>query len=426
MSHILFISRHYCPEKAAAAVCVSETAKRLVRSGHQMTVLTTFPNYPTGIVPPEYRGHIIQSEMLDGVRVIRTWCYLFPNKGFFRRVLAQLSFGCLAPWLGWKELGRPDMIIVGSPPLFNVIAGRILAWLKHCPLIFMVADPWPEAAIQSGVLRNRILIRLAKWLEWSTYQQASLIWVVAEWIRDNLIQRGLSSERLFLLTNGVDTAKFRPLPRAQARAELGWDDSFTLIFAGNHGLLYSMKSVLDAAEQMRDYADIRMVFVGDGIQKAEMKAEASRRNLKNITFLDPVPHERIPLLLAAADIGLIPLRTLPFLEGAVPVKMLELMACARPCILAGGSETGSHIAQRAGAAIYVEPENAAALVSAILYLRNHPDVAEALGQRGRALVEARFDYDQLTEALEARLAMLLGKKEDIRNTRKRGRVNRAI
>lgn len=426
MAHILFISRHYCPEKAAAAVCVSETAKRLARSGHQVTVLTTFPNYPTGIVPAEYRGHIIQSEMLDGVRVIRTWCYLFPNKGFFRRGLAQLSFGCLAPWLGWKELGRPDMIIVGSPPLFNVIAGRILACLKHCPLIFMVADPWPEAAIQLGVLRNRVLIRLAEWLEWSTYQQASLIWVVAEWMRDSLIQRGLSPERLFLLTNGVDTSKFRPLPQAQARAELGWDDLFTLIFAGNHGLLYSMKTVLDAAEQLENYTDIHMVFVGDGIQKAEMRAEASRRNLKNITFLDPVPHDRIPLLLAAADVGLIPLLALPLLEGAVPVKMLELMACARPFILAGGSETSGHIAQEAGAAIYAEPENADALVSAILYLRKHPDVAETLGQQGRALVEARFDYDQLTTTLEARLAMLLGKKEDTSKTRKGGMVNRAI
>src|SRR5436309_14577703 len=122
MAHILFISRYYPPEKAAAAVCVSETAKRLVKLGHQVTVLTTMPNYPTGIVPPEYRGHLLQEEVLDGVRVVRVWSYVTANKGFLRRILAQLSFGCLIPLIGGKAIDHPDVIIVESHPLFNAIA----------------------------------------------------------------------------------------------------------------------------------------------------------------------------------------------------------------------------------------------------------------------------------------------------------------
>jgi len=143
MAHILFISRYYPPEKAAAAICVSETAKRLVKLGHRVIVLTTVPNYPTGIVPFQYRGRVLQEEELDGVRVVRVWSYISANKGFLHRILAQLSFGCLAPLFGGKAIGRPDVIIVESPPLFNVIAARILAWLKHCPFIFWVADLWP-------------------------------------------------------------------------------------------------------------------------------------------------------------------------------------------------------------------------------------------------------------------------------------------
>src|SRR5215813_15207229 len=165
MSHILFIAPYYPPEKGAAAVRVSETATRLVRRGHQVTVLTTVPNYPTGIVPTQYRGRLLQEEDLDGVRVIRVWSYVSPNKGFLRRILAQISFGCLAPLLGGKAVGHPDVIIVESHPLFNAIAGRILARRKHCPFIFMVSDLWPESAVQLGVLRNRVLIRLAEWLE---------------------------------------------------------------------------------------------------------------------------------------------------------------------------------------------------------------------------------------------------------------------
>ena len=149
-----------------------------VNRGYEVTVLTTVPNYPSGIIPLEYRKQVIQQEVRDGIRIVRVWSYVSPNKGFLRRILAQLSFGCLAPFLGGKAVGRPDVIIVESPPLFDAIAGRMMAWLKHCPFIFTVSDLWPESAIQLGMLRNRILIRLAEWLEWSTYQRADAVWAL--------------------------------------------------------------------------------------------------------------------------------------------------------------------------------------------------------------------------------------------------------
>jgi colanic acid biosynthesis glycosyl transferase WcaI len=410
VTHILFVTPYYPPEKAAPAVRISETAICLVEQGYQVTVLTTAPNYPRGIVPPEYRGHIMRKEACNGVRVVRVWSYVSPNKGFLRRILAQLSFGCLAPILGWKAVGRPDMVVVESPPLFDAIAGRLLSWHKRCPFIFIVSDLWPESAVQLGVLRNRILIRLAEWLEWSSYQRASLVWSVTEGIRNVLIDRGLPSERVFLLTNGVDTSKFRPLPQSQARAELGWDDRFTAIYAGTHGLAHGLTTILDAAERTRERADIRIVLIGDGAEKADLVAQAEQRNLANVEFLEPQPHDRMPLLLAGADVCLVPLRKLQLFEGALPSKMYEAMACARPIVLGVEGEARRLAEHEAGSAIAVEPENADALASAILYLSEHHEVAEALGQRGRAFVEARFDRVQLTAALEAHLATLLGKE----------------
>ncbi len=406
MAHILLISRYYPPEKAAAAVCVSETAKRLVKLGYQVTVLTTVPNYPTGIVPPEYRGRILQEEMLDGVRVVRVWSYLSANEGFLRRILSQLSFGFLAPLLGWKKVGRPDVIIVGSPPLFNVIAARILASFMRRPFIFWVADLWPESAVQLGVMRNRLFIRLSERLEWTTYKKARLVWVVTERVRDLLIRQGLPPERIFLLTNGVDTVKFHPLPQDQARNELGWDGRFTLVYAGNHGLVYGMAAVLEAAEQMLDRANIHFIFLGDGARKAEMLEQARKRNLKNVTFLDPISHDSMHTVFAAADICLIPLSNMPLLETSLPLKMFEIMACARPFIL-GARGIASQIAEEAGAGIVIEPENAQALVSAISHLYEHPEVGEQLGRRGRIYAEARFDYDHLAAELDTKLELLL-------------------
>jgi glycosyltransferase involved in cell wall biosynthesis len=410
MTHILFVTPYYPPEKGAAQVRISETSRNLLKRGYQVTVLTTVPNYPSGTVPPEYRDHVIQQEIRDGVHVVRVWSYVSPNRGFLRRILAQLSFGCLAPFLGWKYLGRPDVIIVESPPLFDAIAGRILARLKHCPFIFTVSDLWPESAVQLSMLRNQILIRLAEWLEWSTYWRAGAIWALTDGIRDVLIRRGLSPERVFRLTNGVDTTEFRPFPKARARAELGWDARFTVLYAGTHGLAQGLTFVLDAAEQISTHTEIHFVLVGDGAAKEDLVADAQRRNLRNITFLDPQPHDRMPLLLAAADACLVALRRLPLFSGALPSKMYEAMACARPLLLGVDGEARQLVEQEAGAAIYVEPENPAALVSAILYLYEHPEVAYFLGQRGRAFVEAGFDRDHLTALLDERIALLLEKK----------------
>ncbi|HEU0002623.1 MAG TPA: glycosyltransferase family 4 protein [Ktedonobacteraceae bacterium] len=405
MSYILFITPYYPPEKGAAAVRISETAVRLVRQGHSVTILTTFPNYPTGIVPLAYRGHRMKIEWLDGVRIVRVWSYTSANKGFLRRIFAQLSFGCLAPLLGWSHIGHPDIIIAQSPPLFDAIAARMLSRFKRIPFIFMVSDLWPESAVQLGALRNTLFIRLSQWLEKTTYQRASAIWAMTEGIRKTLLQEGLAPDKVFFLPNGVDTKRFRPLARESDRNQL-----FIVLYVGTFGLSHGLMTVLDAAEELRDCQNVRFILAGDGAEKEQLVAEAGRRQLANVTFLDAQPHERVPSLLAGADACLVPLRKLPLFEGALPIKMFEAMACGRPILLAVDGEARRLAEQEAGAAIYVEPENPRALVGAIKTLREHPDVAEAMGKRGRAFVEAHFDRDMLTQMLEARITAMLGKQ----------------
>jgi glycosyltransferase involved in cell wall biosynthesis len=401
--YVLFISRYYYPEKSAPSVCVGETAKRLVAMGHQVTVLTTVPSYPTGIVPKEYRGRLLQEEVMDEVRIIRVWSYVAANKGFLKRILSQLSFGCLAPLIGGRAVGRPDLIIVGSPPLFNVIAARILAWGKRCPFIFWVADLWPASAVQFGVLRNSLLVRLSEWLEWSTYKKARLVWVVSEGVRDILIQRGLSPSHIFLLANGVDTVKFHPLPQSEARATLGWDNRFVVLYAGTHGLAHRLKTALEAADLLQNHHDIHFVLVGDGEEKVELVKQAQRSHLKNVTFLEPLPHHQMPQLLAASDICLVPTRKVPLLETTIPLKMFEVMACAKPMVLGAKGKARQIAEENADAAIGVEPENAREFASAILYLYEHPEEAKQMGLRGRAYVQTNFDYDLLTTKVDAQL-----------------------
>ncbi len=407
MAHILFISRYYWPEKAGAAVCVHETTRRLAEMGHQITVLTTVPNYPSGIVPQAYRGHMLQKETVDNVSIVRAWSYTSENKGFLKRIVSQLSFGCLAPLLAGKAVGKPDLIIVESPPLFNVIAAHVLAWWKRCPFLFWVADLWPESAIQLGVLHNPLLIALSQWLEQVTYRRARTVWAVTEGMRATLMRYGLAPERILLITNGVDTVKFQPGSQQQARCELGWDQRFTVLYAGTHGLSHGLTSVLDAATRIQHREDIRFVFAGTGAEKADLVALARRRELKNVVFLDAFPHEQMPLVLAAADVCLAHTRKLPIFEGMLPIKMYEAMACGRPLIVGLNGEARQIAEREARAALYVEPENAEALADAVCYLFDHPEVAALLGQQGRRYVCEHFDYDTLTARVDAHLKALL-------------------
>lgn len=408
MANILFISPYYPPEKGAAAVCVSENTKRLVKLGHHVTVLTTVPNYPTGIVPPEYRGHLLQREVIDGVDVVRAWSYTSANKGFLRRILAQLSFGCLAPLIGNKAVGQPDIILVQSPPLLDAVAVRMMARLKRRPFIFMTSDLWPEAPVQLGMLHNPILISLAEWLARSTYKRAVRVWAVTEGMRVQLLELGLAPEDVFLLPNGVDTERFVPLPKAEARKRLGWAaEPFTVLYAGTHGLTHGLLTVLDAAERLREHPEIRIVLAGDGADKERLVRTAWQRGLSNVTFLDPLPHALLPVLLCAADVCLVHMRKMPVFDMNRPIKMLEAMSCARPILLGINGEARRIAEQEAEAAYYVEQENPEAMANGILYFAEHREEAEAMGKRGRPYAESHFSYDVLASQLDVQIRTLL-------------------
>jgi glycosyltransferase involved in cell wall biosynthesis len=272
----------------------------------------------------------------------------------------------------------------------------------------MVSDLWPEAAIQLGVLRQPQLIALAEWLERSTYRHADLVWVVTEQLYQALLQRGVPAPKLLLLTNGVDTETFVPQEQTAARESLGWAPNFTVLYVGTHGRSHGLQTVLATAQFLQDQQPyIRIVLVGDGEEKPALEAEAQRRQLQNVTFLDPIPHEHVPQLLAAADVCLAHTRSLPLFAGVLPIKMLEALSCARPLILAVNGEACQLVVEEARAALHVEPENAQALAEAILRLYEQPALAQELGANGRSYIEKHFAYEQLITRLETRLAQLL-------------------
>jgi len=397
--NVLFLTHYFPPEIGAPQTRLFELGRRLVGRGHRVTVLTGFPNYPTGVIPETYRGRLFQREDMAGMRVVRAWIYATPNRGFFRRLLNHLSltFSSIPASLGVKSV---DVVVIESPPLFLGIAGYIISRLKRAPYVFNVADLWPETAVALGALNNPLLVRMAEKLEWFLYRRAARVATVTRGIRHILMERGLTEDRVVLLTNGVDTDYFHPeIDPTPAIQQLGLDERTTVAYAGTHGMAQGLETLIEAARLLKDEAGIRFVMVGEGAEKSTLVARTNRYDLKNLDFFPNQPQSFMPHLWAAVGIAVVSLRKLEIFHSALPSKLFEIMAMERPVVLAAEGEARELVLE-AEAGIVVEPENPTELAEAILYLAGDAEARQRYGRNGRRYVQAHFSREHLTDVLE--------------------------
>jgi len=176
----------------APSARASELSRHWVRAGHEVTVLTGFPNHPTGVVPPEYRAKLrslVTSEQFDGAKVVRTWLLPFPNRKAYERMLNYSSF-CLSAASTGIFLEQPDVLIASSPQLLVALSGWWLARCKKTRFVFEVRDLWPESLAAVGMgnansALHRSLARIAGFL----YRQSDRIVVVTSAFEEYLVNR---------------------------------------------------------------------------------------------------------------------------------------------------------------------------------------------------------------------------------------------
>lgn len=398
---VMLLTHYFPPEVGAPQARLFELATRAASRGMDITIVTGFPNYPTGVIPEPYRGRRRMEEQIDGVRVIRTWVYATPNKGFVRRLLNHLSLAA-SSLLAARKVGRVDVMFVESPPLFIGFAALAYRWLKRSPYVLNVSDIWPQSAVELGALRNRFAIRIAEWFEMHLYRKAAFVSVVTPGMVERLAARGVPRSKLFLLTNGVDTATYKPEPAdPQLRQKLGLDDHKVFLYAGTHGMAQGLGVVLEAAKMTAD-PDVLYVLAGEGGEKDALVQQARSDGVANVRFLPNQPKSVMPALLNLAYASVIPLKRLDLFKSALPSKMFESMATGRPIVAALWGEA-SQLVDAAACGIVVEPEDPAALRAAVEKLAAEPELARRLGDNGRKYVVAHFDR----EVIAARFVDLL-------------------
>ena len=399
---LLILTQYYPPETGAPQNRLGDLARRLARRGHAVTVLTSMPNYPKGRIFEGYRGRATMEERIDGVRVLRTWIYAAAGKGFAVRLLNYFSFVATSLLFGTGRIGRQDVVLVESPPLFLGISGWLLARGSGARMVFNVSDLWPASAVALGMVRHRGLIAAAEALEMFLYRAARLVTGQTQGIVDD-IRRRCPRTPVLLYTNGVDTAAFEPdsgRRRGEIRRRHGLpEDAFVAGYAGLHGLAQGLDVILDAATRAPDAV---FALWGDGPVKPDLEARAAARGLRNVRFFPTLPSREVPGLLAAFDAAIVPLKRDPLFLGALPSKMFEAMAAARPILLAVDGEARA-LVERAGAGLCVPPEDGTALAEAVERLRSDPALAARLGAQGRAHVLEHYDRERIAARVERAL-----------------------
>ena len=399
----------------APAARAAELAYHWAQSGHEVAVLTGFPNHPTGMVPKEWRGRLRRlayAERTDGVDLFRTWLWPLPNRKAHERMRNYASF-CISAGLRGLSLARPDCVIATSPQLLVALSGWWIAFAKRVPFVFEVRDLWPESLAAVGMGTDRsTLHRGLSGLAGFLYRHADHIVVVSPAFKEYLIEsRSVPATKISIVENGVETRLFSPCSEEANRAlrrQLGVEDNFLVCYAGTLGMAHGLETLLDAAAQLRHVKpDVQFLLVGEGAEKERIKSLAQSRGLDNVSFLDQQPREKIPGLISCADVCVVLLKKTDVFKKVIPTKLLEFMSCARPVIL-GVDGQARKIVEDAGAGIVIEPENSAGLARAVRQLAADRELGHSLGQRGREHIIRYFSRRQTAENYIRVLEELLG------------------
>ncbi|WP_426987622.1 sugar transferase [Pseudarthrobacter sp. Y6] len=379
--HVLIVSQWFDPEPTFKGLLF---AKELQRQGHEVSVLTGFPNYPGGEVYPGYRVRLFQHEVMEGIPITRVALYPSHDGSGLKRALNYVSFAVSAS-IGALIVRRPDVAYVYHPPATVGLPAMVLKVLRGVPFVYDVQDLWPDTLAATGMINRPIALSLIGLGMSGIYRMATRIAVLSRGFGAALERSSVPAGRIDVIPNWADEAQINVGPQSssvhsQWPAELR--DKFTVTFAGNMGKAQALETVLDAAELLRDHDDLRFLLIGGGVEASKLANEAKRRELRNVLFLPRRPINEIGEFLRRSDALLVHLRKDPLFEITVPSKTQAYLMAGRP-ILMGVKGDAAAMIEEAQAGFAFEPENPVELAEAVAKVMNlAPEKRLAMGSSG--------------------------------------------
>ncbi|MEO1374548.1 MAG: glycosyltransferase family 4 protein [Cyanobacteria bacterium J06635_10] len=399
---ILIYSYNYHPEPIGIAPLMTELAEGLVKRGHQVRVITGMPNYPQREIYEEYQGKWYVTEEKNGVTIQRCYLRIKSKPNLIDRLLLELSFVFTSfpqALNGW----RPDVILLTVPPLLVSLPATLLGWFYNCPVVLNVQDILPEAAIRTGLLQNRFMIRALEALEKFAYKKAHTISVIADGFVKNLINKNVPINKIACIPNWVDVNFISPLPQKGKN----WknihqiNDKFVVLYSGNIALTQGLETVIETAAMLRHIPEVHFVIAGESKALKRLQKYCLACGADNVLLLPLQPREKLPEMLAAADIGLV-VQKRNVISFNMPSKIPLLLASGSPIIASvPGSGTAARAVRQSGAGVVVAPESPQDLAAAIMSLYSNPVKAAKFSEKARKFATEHYSFEQALMAYEA-------------------------
>ena len=429
---ILMLTQWFDPEPAFKGLAF---ARKLVERGHQVQVLTGFPNYPEGRLYPGYRIRPWQRERLDGIPIVRVPLYPSHDRSAVRRAWNYASFAIAATVLGPALVGRPDVIYAYHPPGTVGMPALALGRWFRAPVVYDVNDLWPDTIFSTGMLSGGLARRLLDRFCGFLYRHADRVTVVTPGFRRTLIERGVNADRVHVIYNWApgepalgepalgepalgEPALSEPASGEPALGEpaLGAldkpagpappfsaarEERFSVVHAGNMGLAQGLDAVLEAARLCAAAVpQARFVFLGDGVDARRLKRQAAEMHLANVEFLPRQSFAAANAILATADVLLAHLKDDPLFAITIPSKTQSYLAAGRPILMAVHGEAAALVAT-AGAGVSAEPGNPGSIAEAVRRLAAMPAEERArMGRAGREFYEKELSRDRACQCFE--------------------------
>ena len=400
---ILLVHQYFLEKDDGGGSRFNEMTRVWEEQGHEITVLAGMVHYNTGKKRDLYKGKFIfKDQYSEKTTVLRCHVSEAYNVSFLGRLWAYFSFVFSSIYAGlFKAQGKFDVIVVTSPPLFLGITAYLLSRLKRMPLVFEVRDLWPESAIDTGVLNNKIIIKLAYWFEAFIYRKAQLVNVLTPAFRDKLVnEKGVPADKVIFIPNAADFSISDKIlnsdfDRETFRKENGLDGKTVITYVGAHGVANHLIQVIDTAEIMQGKNNVLFQLIGSGMQKDMLKEEVAKRKLTNVKFVDPVPKTEVFKYILASEYGTSVLKKVDTFKTIYSNKTFDYMACKRPIFMVIDG-VSRKLVEDAQCGVYVEPENPAEFAKQIeIYQNKNEGELERQGESGYQYAKKHFDRDLL-------------------------------
>ena len=390
---ILFVTQWFEPEPSIKNMLF---IRELAARGHDVQVLTGFPNYPGGKLYPGYRIRPWVREEMEGIKVLRVALYPSHDKSGSRRVLNYLSFAVSAAVIGSALIRKPDVMYVYHPPMTVGLAATVIGFFRKTPFVIDIQDLWPDTVAASGMLSNSLALRILGSVCNFVYRRARRITVLSPGFKQTLVDRGVPPEKVDVIYNWCDENAMSPKGGPVIR--LGTPGHFSVLFAGIMGFAQDIESVLLAARICQTTTpDVEFLFMGGGVDRPRLEHLAEEMGLENVTFLQPRPMHEMGAVFMGIDALLVHLKDDPLFRITIPSKTQAYLAAGKP-ILMGVRGDAANLIERSQSGVICEPGNPESIAEAVKQLVSAgPERLAAMGRSGRAFYETELSISRGVE-----------------------------